>query len=64
MDLSWEGIGASFRRLDEMIANDFHPEAVVGVAKGGGIPAVFLATALRVDFSDQAFIKKKRGGGA
>ena len=50
MDLGWEGVGTSFKRLAEMISSNFHPEVVVGIAKGGVIPAVFLASAFRVDF--------------
>jgi hypoxanthine phosphoribosyltransferase len=32
------------------MVKDFRPEAVVGIAKGGVIPAVFLASAFQVDF--------------
>jgi len=34
----------------EQVSRDFRPEAVVGVAKGGVVPAVVIASAFSVDF--------------
>ena len=50
MDLGWEGLGESLRLLVTKIAQDYQPEAVVGIAKGGVIPAVFISSAFLIDF--------------
>ena len=49
-DLGWEGLGDSLKLLVTKIAEDYEPEVVVGIAKGGVIPAVFISSALLVDF--------------
>lgn len=49
-DLGWEGAGKAFQWLGELIAENFTPEAVVGIAKGGVVPGVFLASIFLVDF--------------
>ena len=50
MDLGWEGLGELLRLLVTKIAQDYQPEAVVGIAKGGVIPAVFISSAFLIDF--------------
>lgn len=48
-DLSWEDFGRHARDLADKITATFTPDAVVGIAKGGLMPAVVLASALRRD---------------
>ena len=50
MDLGWEGLGDSLKFLVSKVAEDYQPEVIVGIAKGGVIPAVFISSALLVDF--------------
>jgi len=50
MDLGWAGLGDSLKLLVSKIAGDYQPEVIIGIAKGGVIPAVFISSALLVDF--------------
>jgi len=50
MDLGWEGLGDSLKLLVSKVAKDYQPDVVVGIAKGGVIPAVFVSSAFLVDF--------------
>jgi hypoxanthine phosphoribosyltransferase len=50
MDLGWEGLGDSLKLLVSKVAKDYQPEVVIGIAKGGVIPAVFISSAFLVDF--------------
>ena len=50
MDLGWEGLGEALKELAAIIARDFRPDVVVGIAKGGVVPAVFLSSAFLVEF--------------
>lgn len=50
IDLGWEGLGDSLKLLVSKVAEDYQPEVVVGIAKGGVIPAVFVSSAFLVDF--------------
>jgi hypoxanthine phosphoribosyltransferase len=49
-DLGWEGFGRRARELAELVRADFAPGAVVGIAKGGVLPAVVLSSAFGLDF--------------
>ena len=51
MDLGWEGLGKALKRLADVIEYDFHTEIIMGIAKWGVVPAVFLSFSFRVDFS-------------
>ncbi|WIY81819.1 phosphoribosyltransferase [Propionimicrobium sp. PCR01-08-3] len=51
--LTWEGFGAGSRELAQEIADsDFDPEVIIGVARGGMIPAGALTYALGVKLTD------------
>ena len=50
MDVGWQGLGEAFEKLAATIAHDFRPDVIVGIAKGGVVPAVFLSSAFQVDF--------------
>jgi len=50
MDLGWKGLGDSLKLLVSKVAKDYQPEVVVGIAKGGVIPAVFVSSVFLVDF--------------
>lgn len=50
LDLSWDRFGLLAKGLTERIRRDYDPEVVVGIAKGGVIPAVVIASACSVDF--------------
>lgn len=50
LDLGWEGLGDSLKLLVTKIAEDYQPEVIVGIAKGGVIPAVFISSAFLIDF--------------
>ncbi len=49
-EISWSRLGELLAGLAGLINRDFRPELVVGVAKGGVIPGVFLSSAYLVDF--------------
>lgn len=49
-EFPWSRVGHLLIELAEVIRRDWQPEAVVGIAKGGVIPAVFLSSAFGVDF--------------
>lgn len=49
-EISWSRLGVLLIELTEIIARSWQPEIVVGIAKGGVIPAIFLSSALRLDF--------------
>lgn len=50
LDLTWEVLGRLCHELVEKILAEYAPEVVVGVAKGGVVPGVVIASALRVNF--------------
>lgn len=50
LDLGWNGLGEALKKLAMKISLDYHPDTVVGIAKGGVIPGVVIASALMVDF--------------
>ncbi len=50
LDLGWARFGELCKELVEKIAADYQPDLVVGIAKGGVLPAVVISSALRRDF--------------
>ena len=50
LDLGWDKFGQLCKVLVEKITNDYQPEVVVGIAKGGVLPAVVISSALYVNF--------------
>ena len=50
LDLGWDGFGQLCKLLVEKITDDYQPEVVVGIAKGGVLPAVVISSALYVNF--------------
>jgi hypoxanthine phosphoribosyltransferase len=49
-EIPWSRLGGLLIQLAEVIWKDWQPEVVVGIAKGGVVPAVFLSSAFRVNF--------------
>jgi hypoxanthine phosphoribosyltransferase len=49
VDLSWSRLGELLVELAESVRAGYSPEVVIGVAKGGVIPAAFISSALLVD---------------
>jgi hypothetical protein len=49
-EIPWSRLGGLLTDLVERINLEFRPEIVVGIAKGGVIPAVYAASAISVDF--------------
>jgi len=49
-EISWSKLNELLIRLAETIQRDYRPDLVVGIAKGGVIPGVYLSSAFRVDF--------------
>lgn len=49
-EINWSRLGNLVKELAEKIHREYEPEVVVGIAKGGVIPAVFLSSAFLVDF--------------
>ncbi len=50
VQLSWGDIMEMCRDLAIAVSEDFDPDMIVGIAKGGVIPAAILASILRKDF--------------
>ncbi len=50
LELTWPRVGVIFATMAETIGKDWRPDLVIGIAKGGVIPGVFLSSAFRVDF--------------
>lgn len=50
LDTSWEMFGELCRALALRVAREYHPEAVIGIARTGAIPGAVVACILRVDF--------------
>jgi len=48
--LSWDDVMQMCKQLAKETKEDFDPEVVVGIAKGGVIPATIVASMLRVEF--------------
>ena len=49
-EIPWSRLGRLLIELTEMIQESFHPEIVLGIAKGGVVPGLFLSSAYLVDF--------------
>jgi len=63
-ELGWAAFGEVARALAARIAQSFHPEVVVGIAKGGVFVGGALAVALGADFHPVRIEKRRRDGGA
>jgi hypoxanthine phosphoribosyltransferase len=50
LQISWDDIMEMCRELALAVKNEFDPDIIIGIAKGGVIPAAILASMLRVDF--------------
>jgi hypoxanthine phosphoribosyltransferase len=50
LNVSWEMFGELCRALALKVGRDERPEAVVGIARAGVIPAAIIASLLRIDF--------------
>lgn len=50
LDLGWARFGELCRTLVEKIVVEYEPDVVVGIAKGGVLPAVVVSSALMRDF--------------
>lgn len=50
MEISWQRLGEVMKEMAVAIGSDWKPDLVVGIAKGGVIPAAFLSSALMIDF--------------
>ena len=48
-EITWSRLGGFLIELTETISRDWRPEIVVGIAKGGLIPAVYISSAFQVD---------------
>ncbi|MEW6524510.1 MAG: phosphoribosyltransferase family protein [Bacillota bacterium] len=60
IQLSWDDVMDMCRELATAIKSEFDPDVVVGIAKGGVIPAVIIASMLRVDFFPARFSRRQR----
>jgi hypoxanthine phosphoribosyltransferase len=49
-EISWSRLGGLLRKLAWEVIRCYRPDLVIGIAKGGVIPAVFLSSAFLVDF--------------
>jgi len=49
-EISWSRLGDIMVSLAEKISAEWRPEVVVGIAKGGVVPGIFLSSAFMVDF--------------
>ena len=49
-EIPWSRLGNLLIELANMIRKDYSPEIVIGIAKGGVIPAVFLSSVFQLDF--------------
>lgn len=58
--LTWDEIMQMCRSLAEKIDRDYDPDIVVGIAKGGVIPAAILASMMRRDFYPVRLSRRKR----
>lgn len=61
IQLSWDDIMEICRELAMSIYNDFDPDLVVGVARGGLIPATIIASILRKDLYPVSLSRRMKG---
>jgi len=59
-EVGWAAFGEVARALAASIAEDFHPDTVVGIAKGGVFVGGALAAALQADFQPVRIEKRRR----
>jgi hypothetical protein len=59
--MTWDEVEAICRDTALEAARSFGPDAVVGIAKGGLIPATIIASILRVDLYPCLVTRKRRG---
>lgn len=59
-ELGWAAFGEVARALASAIAEDFRPDTVVGIAKGGVFVGGALAAALQADFQPVRLEKRRR----
>lgn len=50
VQLSWDDVMEICREIALAVKNDFDPNLIVGIAKGGVIPAAIISSMLRVEF--------------
>jgi len=50
LNIRWQDVTRLCRHLVEKVGQEFNPEVVVGIGKGGVIPGAIIASMLRVDF--------------
>lgn len=50
LTLSWDGLAALCRGLATRLAEEYHPDVVVGIARVGTLPGALIALLLRRDF--------------
>jgi len=50
MELSWAQLGDILTAMAETIGEEWRPDIVIGIAKGGVVPGIFLSSAFLVDF--------------
>jgi hypoxanthine phosphoribosyltransferase len=58
--LSWDDVMQMCRSLAETIQSDFDPDLIIGIAKGGLIPATILASVLRRDLYPLRLSRRRR----
>ncbi len=49
-EIPWSRLGGMLIQLAEKIRRDYQPDLVIGIAKGGVIPAVYLSSVFMLDF--------------
>jgi hypoxanthine phosphoribosyltransferase len=59
-EIGWAAFGDVARQLAARIAEKFHPDTVVGIAKGGVFAGGALAAALQADFRPVRIEKRRR----
>lgn len=57
-EVDWAMFGELCRALALKVARDYAPEAIVGIARAGVIPAAVIASILRVDFYSMKISRK------
>ena len=50
IELSWAQLGDILTAMAETIGEEWRPDIVIGIAKGGVVPGIFLSSAFLVDF--------------
>ncbi len=60
LQLTWDDVMRMCRSLASTIQSDFDPDIIVGIAKGGLIPAAIIASVLRRDILPVRLSRRKR----